>query len=84
MKLKYWIANCTYDVLATDGSDYSYQSVRARTKKECLAMRDCRLIGMSPSILRFSEPHQVTIHYGDVFHLMLQATSEGGLYEHDD
>ena len=82
MKVKYWIADCLYDASAADGSGYTYQSVRAQTKKECLALRDRRLKGISQAVYRFSEPHRVTIYYDSVFDLLRQATSEAGLDEH--
>ena len=73
MKMKYWIADCI--------GDHERYSIRTRTKKECLMLRDCR-IRRNPTHC-YGEPRKVSLYYFDKFDLMLMAASECGLYEND-
>ena len=70
MKLTYWVA--------TSLNDHWCYSLRAKTKKEVLAM----LANYTAS--DFSEPKKVTVEYDDAFDLMAQCIdgeSYGGYWE---
>lgn len=71
MKLTYWVANCT--------NDHSCYNIRAKTKKEVLAMM------ANYTATDFSAPKKVTVEFNDSFDLMLQCIdgeSYGGYWEH--
>lgn len=80
-KLNYWVAECL-----TDSRVYS---IRARTKRDCLAGLakagcgpDGEPVGDQQYRNRYTSPHKVTVEYDDAFDLMFQCLSnEGGLYE---
>jgi hypothetical protein len=67
MKLTYWCCNQT--------TDHQCYNLRARTKKEVLAMKKDH--GGSG----YSQPFKVTVEYKDAFDLMNQCMGEGSLGE---
>lgn len=66
MKLIYWVADCE-----TDSHCYS---VRAKTKKECIAQ-----VALRDTCNTYSEPRKVVVEYKDGFDLLVNALSEGGV-----
>ena len=66
MKLTYWIARCI--------ADHDCYSIRARTKKEVLALYN------NPAIIDkkdFEAPKKVIVEYSNSFDLLQQCLSEG-------
>jgi hypothetical protein len=67
MKLTYWMAECL--------NDSSAYNLRAKTKREVVAMLDEHWDRSS-----YGPPRKVTVEYADGFDLMAECLSEGGAY----
>lgn len=65
--LTYWVAECL--------RDSQCYSLRAKTKKECQALKD------KDQREIYGHVHKVVVEYRDAFDLMYLALSEGGIYE---
>ncbi len=68
MKLTYWVSE-----IETDNDVYN---VRAKTKKECLRLRELR-----DNCNSYGPVHKVTIEYKDAFELLSTAMSDEKYYE---
>ena len=62
----YWVAECE--------DDSSVYSLRARTRRECVALRDA-------TTGRYCKVHKVTVEYFDAFDLVRQCMGEGRINE---
>ena len=67
MKLTYWVAQCL--------NESDAYSMRARTRKECVAMLTD---DYNPE--DYAPPKKVTIEYRDGFDLLLECSGEGRLH----
>jgi len=72
MKLTYWVSEI--------GNDHNCYNIRARTKRECQAMRDEM---KSEGSNYYGPVHKVTVEYKDGFDLLIDCLGEGGIYEGD-
>lgn len=68
MKLTYWIADCWDDAVC--------YSLRAKTKKECNALREEK--HQQEGRYNYGPPRKVVIEYADGFDLVDQLLCEGG------
>jgi len=76
MRLTYWIAE-RYD----DSRTYSIRGRRRKDVVEELKAFGLTAAGGSGDGATFSAVHKVVVEYADAYDLMLQAMSEGSLYE---
>lgn len=67
MKLSYWVAPCL--------GDHMCYSIRAKTKKECVA-----LVQETGSPESFGKPKRVEVEYDNALDLITLSLGEGGGY----